>query len=88
MRRCSSNCGLQRALGRFDVECEAGGIRVSASKSETSVLCRKMVNLSLWFQGELLTYVKGFKVLCVLFMSESNMDRQSGERHYLECICL
>ena len=33
----SSNSDLQLTLGRFAVECEATGIRISTSKSETMV---------------------------------------------------
>ena len=39
----SSDRDFQHALGRFAVECEAVGMRVSTSKSEAMVLCRKMV---------------------------------------------
>ena len=34
-------------LGRFEAECEAVGMRVSTSKSEAIVLCRKMVDCAL-----------------------------------------
>jgi len=38
---------LQHALGRFAVECEAVGMRVSTSKSEAMVLCPKTMECSL-----------------------------------------
>jgi len=44
----TSDRDLQHALGRFAAECEAVGMRVSTSKSEAMVLCRKMVECSLW----------------------------------------
>ena len=37
----SLNPDLLHALERFAVECEAVGMRVSTSKSEATVLCRK-----------------------------------------------
>jgi len=39
----TSDRDLQHALGRFAAGCEAVGMRVSTSKSEAMVLCRKTV---------------------------------------------
>jgi len=56
-------------------ECEAVGMRVSTSKSEAMVLCRKMVECSLRVGSELLPQAKEFKYLGVLFTSECKMER-------------
>ena len=45
---------LQHALGWFAVECEVATMRVSASKSTPTVLCRKKTDCSVWVWGELL----------------------------------
>ncbi|KAK0137162.1 Complement C3 [Merluccius polli] len=65
---------LQHALGRFAAECQAVGMRVSTSKSEAMVLCRKMVG------SELLPQVKEFKYLGTLFPSEGKMEREMDRR--------
>lgn len=44
----SSFCDLQHPLERFTAECEAVGMRVSASSAEAMVLCRKMGD---WLAG-------------------------------------
>ena len=50
----SSVQDLQRALERFAAECEAAGMRISTSKSETMVLSRKSVDCLLRVDGEIL----------------------------------
>jgi len=42
----SSDHDLQHSLGCFAAECEATGMRVSTSKSEAMMLCRKPVDCS------------------------------------------
>ncbi|KAK3542721.1 hypothetical protein QTP70_000102 [Hemibagrus guttatus] len=71
-----SSLDLQHALGCFAAECEAAGMRVSASKSEAMVLDRKKVACTLQVGGEVLPQVEEFKYLGVLFMSEGRMDRE------------
>ncbi len=68
----SSHCDLQHALGQFAAECVVGGMKVSASKSEAMVLCRKKVDCSLWVGSELLPQTEEFKYLGVLFTSGRN----------------
>ncbi|KAK3562878.1 hypothetical protein QTP86_011111 [Hemibagrus guttatus] len=75
-----SNLDLQHALGCFAAECEAAGMRVSASISEAMVLDRKKVACTLQVGGELLPQVEEFKYLRVLFMSEGRMDREIDRR--------
>jgi len=76
----TSDRDLQHALGRFAAECEAVGMRVSTSKSEAMVLCRKMVDCSLRVGNELLPQAKEFKYLRVLFTSEGRMEREMDRR--------
>ena len=76
----TSDRDLQHALGRFAAECEAVGMRVSTSKSEAMVLCRKMVECSLRVGSELLPQAKEFKYLGVLFTSEGKMEREMDRR--------
>ncbi|KAK0130804.1 hypothetical protein N1851_034531 [Merluccius polli] len=45
----SSDCDLQLSLDRFAAECEAAGMRISTSKSESMVLNRKRVECTLRF---------------------------------------
>ncbi len=57
-------------------------MKVSTSKSEAMVLCRKTVDCSLWVRSELKPQAKEFKYLGVLLPSEGKMehemDRQIG----------
>ncbi|KAK0147792.1 Craniofacial development protein 2 [Merluccius polli] len=73
---------LQLSLDRFAAECEAAGMRISTSKSESMVLNRKRVECTLWVEDEILPQVEEFKYLGVLFTSEGRMeqeiDRQIG----------
>ncbi|KAK3537446.1 hypothetical protein QTP70_010415 [Hemibagrus guttatus] len=78
--RIASCLDLQHALGRFAAECEAAGMRVSTSKSETMVLDRKKVACTLQVGGEVLPQVEEFKYLGVLFTSEGRMDRKIDRR--------
>uniref|UniRef100_A0A8C9VV72 ribonuclease H n=1 Tax=Scleropages formosus TaxID=113540 RepID=A0A8C9VV72_SCLFO len=76
----SSNQDLQCALEKFAAECEAAGMRISTSKSETTVLSWKKVDCPLRVRGELLPQVEEFKYLGVLFTSEGKMERQVDRR--------
>ena len=76
----SSNCDLQHALGQFAAECEAVGMRISTSKSEAMVLCRKKVACPLRVGTEFLPQVEEFKYLGVLFTSEGKMEREIDRR--------
>ena len=71
---------LQHALGRFAAECEVVGMRVSTSKSEAMVLCRKTVECSLRVTSELLPQAKEFKYLGVLVTSEGKIEREMDRR--------
>ena len=73
----TSDCDLQHALGRFAAECEAVRMRVSTSKSEAMVLCRKTVECSLPVGSELQPQAK---YLRVLFTSEGKMERVMDRR--------
>ncbi|KAK3530619.1 hypothetical protein QTP86_029307, partial [Hemibagrus guttatus] len=75
----SSSQDLQHALGRFAAECEAAGMRVSTSKSESMVLDQKKLACTLQVGGELLPQVEEFKYLGVLFTSEGRMDLDADE---------
>lgn len=70
----------QQALGWFAVECEAIGMRVSTSKSETMIPCRKMVDCLLQLGGELRPQEKEFKCLGFLFMSDGKMEQKMDKR--------
>ncbi|TWW56043.1 hypothetical protein D4764_08G0000300 [Takifugu flavidus] len=61
-----SNRDLQQMLGRFATECEAAGMRISTSKSESMVLAQKKV--------------EEFKYLGILFTSEGRMEREIDRR--------
>ncbi|XP_048870381.1 uncharacterized protein LOC125742436 [Brienomyrus brachyistius] len=76
----SSAGDLQRALGRFAAECEAAGMRISTSKSETMVLNRKQVDCPLQIRAEILPQVEEFKYLGVSFTSEGRRDRELDRR--------
>ncbi|KAK0153213.1 putative uncharacterized transposon-derived protein F52C9.6 [Merluccius polli] len=58
---------LQLSLDRFTAECEAAGMRISTSKSESMVLNRKRVECTLRVGDEILPQVEEFKYLGVLF---------------------
>ncbi|KAF7644351.1 hypothetical protein LDENG_00223640 [Lucifuga dentata] len=75
-----SDCDLQRALGRFEAECEATGMRISTSKPETMVLCWTKVDCSLQVRGESLPQTEEFKYLGVLFMSGGKMEHKIDRR--------
>uniref|UniRef100_A0A8C6LTA7 Reverse transcriptase domain-containing protein n=1 Tax=Nothobranchius furzeri TaxID=105023 RepID=A0A8C6LTA7_NOTFU len=79
----SSERDLQLSLERFAVECEAAGMRISSSKSETMVFIRKRVECLLWVRDEVLPQVEEFKYLGFLFTSvgklEREIDRQIGD---------
>ena len=63
----SSDRDLQLSLDRFTTECEAAGMRISTSKSESMVLNRKRVEWTLRVGDEILPQVEEFKYLGVLF---------------------
>ena len=69
----SSGRDLQLSLERFAAECEAAGMRISTSKSETMVLSWKRVECPLRVGNEILPQVEEFKYLGVLFTSEGQM---------------
>ncbi|TKS65465.1 putative 149 kDa protein ORF 2 [Collichthys lucidus] len=72
----SSERDLQLSLEQFAAECEAAGMRISTSKSETMVLSRKRVECSLRVGDEILPQVEEFKYLGVLFTGEGRMERE------------
>jgi len=76
----SSGRDHQLSLERFAAECEAAGMRIGTSKSETIVLSRKKVECSLRVGNEMLPQVEEFKYLGVLFISEGRMEREIDGR--------
>uniref|UniRef100_A0A8C6M1L2 Reverse transcriptase domain-containing protein n=1 Tax=Nothobranchius furzeri TaxID=105023 RepID=A0A8C6M1L2_NOTFU len=72
----SSERDLQLSLERFAAECEAAGMRISSSKSETMVLIRKRVECLLWVRDEVLPQVEEFKYLRVLVTSEGKLEHE------------
>ena len=76
----SSSRDLQLSLDRFAAECEAAGMRISTSKSESMVLSRKRVECPLRVRDEILPQVEEFKYLGVLFTSEGRMEREINRR--------
>ena len=76
----SSGRDLQLSLDRFAAKCEAAGMKISTSKSETMVLSRKMVACPLRIGDEVLPQVEEFKYLGVLFTSEGRMEREIDRR--------
>ncbi|TWW71145.1 hypothetical protein D4764_17G0006280 [Takifugu flavidus] len=75
-----SNRDLQQMLERFVTECEAGGMRISTSRSESMVLARKKVECLLRVGEEFLPQVEEFKYLGILFTSEGRMEREIDRR--------
>uniref|UniRef100_A0A8C6KZ86 Reverse transcriptase domain-containing protein n=1 Tax=Nothobranchius furzeri TaxID=105023 RepID=A0A8C6KZ86_NOTFU len=71
---------LQLSLEWFAAECEAAGMRITSSKSETMVLIRKRVECLLWVRDEVLPQVEEFKYLWVLFTSEGKLDQYEINR--------
>ncbi|KAI3360330.1 hypothetical protein L3Q82_014642 [Scortum barcoo] len=77
----SSSQDLQHVLERFAAECEAAGMTISTSKSETPWSTdRKRVVCPLRVGGEVLPQVEEFKYLGVLFTSEGKMEREIDRR--------
>uniref|UniRef100_A0A8C6KY55 Reverse transcriptase domain-containing protein n=1 Tax=Nothobranchius furzeri TaxID=105023 RepID=A0A8C6KY55_NOTFU len=76
----SSERDLQLSLERFAAECEAAGMRISSSKSETMVLIQKRVECLLRVRDEVLPQVEEFKYLGVLFISEGKLEREIDSR--------
>uniref|UniRef100_A0A8C6L8D1 Reverse transcriptase domain-containing protein n=1 Tax=Nothobranchius furzeri TaxID=105023 RepID=A0A8C6L8D1_NOTFU len=76
----SSERDLQLSLERFAAECEAAGMRISSSKSETMVLIRKREEWLLQVRDEVLPQVEEFKYLGVLFTSEGKLEREIDRR--------
>nr|XP_054589619.1 uncharacterized protein LOC129153661 [Nothobranchius furzeri] len=80
----SSVRDLPLLLERFAAECEAAGMRISSSKSETMVLSQKRGECLLRDRDEVLPQVEEIKYLGVLFTSERKIakeceiDRQIG----------
>ncbi|KAK0156594.1 putative uncharacterized transposon-derived protein F52C9.6 [Merluccius polli] len=71
---------LQLSLDRFAAECEAAGMRISTSKSESMVLNRKRVECTLRVGDEILPQVEEFNYLGVLFTSEGRIEREIDRR--------
>ncbi|XP_048880792.1 uncharacterized protein LOC125748552 [Brienomyrus brachyistius] len=76
----SSSRDLQLSLEQFAAECEAAGMRISTSKSETMVLSRKRVECSLRVGDGVLPQVEEFKYLGILFTSGGTMEREIDRR--------
>ncbi|TWW73603.1 hypothetical protein D4764_15G0009970 [Takifugu flavidus] len=76
----SSARDLQLSLDRFAAACEAAGMKISTSKSETMVLNRKKVECLLRVKEEILPQVEEFKYLGVLFTSEGRMEWEIDRR--------
>ncbi|KAM4713090.1 adhesion G-protein coupled receptor F1-like [Anableps anableps] len=76
----SSGHDLQLLLEQFAAKCEAARMKISASKSETIVLCRKRVAYLLWVGEEVLPQVEKFRYLGVLFTNEGKIKREMDRR--------
>lgn len=76
----SSGRDLQLSLDRFAAKCEAAGMKISTSKSETMVLSRKRVACPLRIGDEVLPQVEEFKYVGVLFTSEGRKEREIDRR--------
>ncbi|KAF7225184.1 tyrosine aminotransferase, partial [Nothobranchius furzeri] len=72
----SSERDLQLSPERFAAECEAAGMRISSSRSETMVLNWKRVECLLRVRDEVLPQVEEVKYLGVLFTSEGKLERE------------
>ena len=75
-----SSGDLQLSLEWFAAECEAAGMRISTSKSETMVLSRKRVECLLRVGNEVLPQVEEFKYLGILFTSDGRREREIDRR--------
>ena len=58
--------GLQLSLERLAADCEAAGLRISTSKSETVVLSRKRVEISFWLGLRCCLVWRSFKLNLML----------------------
>ena len=67
---------FQRALEWFAAECEAGGMKVSSSKSKAMVLNQKKVQCSLRVRDQSLPEAEEFKYLGILLMSDGKLERE------------
>ncbi|TWW60942.1 hypothetical protein D4764_05G0010320 [Takifugu flavidus] len=67
-------------LWPFTTECEAAGIRIRTSKSESMVLTRKKVECLLWVREEVLPQVEEFKYLGILFTSEGRIEQENNRQ--------
>ncbi|TWW59137.1 hypothetical protein D4764_06G0006670 [Takifugu flavidus] len=76
----SSACDLQLSLDQFAAACEAAGMKISTSKSESMVLNGKNVECLLRVKEEILPQVEEFKYLGVLFTSEGRMEQEVDRR--------
>lgn len=79
-RSASSDGDLQHTLGWFAAKCEAAGKRVSTSKSEVMVSCRRTVDCSLRVGSELLPQAEEFLYLGIFFKGDSKMEREMDRR--------
>lgn len=76
----SSAQDLQSSLDRVAAECEAAGMRISTSKTETLVLSRQPVDCNIQVSGSQIRQVEEFKYLGVLFASDGKQDREMDRR--------
>ena len=73
-------CDLQLSLDWLASKCEATGMRISTSKSEALVLCRKQIDCLLLVGNESSSLGKEFRYVRVLFLSEGTMEHEMGWR--------
>lgn len=94
----SSAGDLWHAPEKFAAECESAGMRISTSKSEAMVLCRKKVDCSLWvcvWGGGYLNHEPHQHLSCVdthtcLFPCSATLSSQLLHQHLfwpLGCLC-
>ena len=62
----SSSRDLQLLLERLVAECEAAGMRISTSKSETMVVSQKRIECALKVLDEVMSQVEEFKYLSLI----------------------
>ena len=72
--------GLQLLSDGFAAQCEAVGMIISPSKSESIVLIRKNVECLHQIREKILPQVDEFKDLRILFTSEGRMEQEVNRR--------
>ena len=75
----SSSGDFQLSPDWFTAKCEAVGMRISTSKSETMVLSQKRVECSLRFGTDVLPQVEESKYLRVSLTSEGKNGARDGQ---------